>query len=209
MTDQDVTLLPDLYADWASSYPPFAHNALMEVEQAVVLALLPAVGRSRVLDAGCGTGRYARLLRARGAAVVGIDLSHAMLTRARGIGAPLVRGDVAALPLAAATFDLVLSGLCVVDVPALPPVLTEYARVLRAGGVVVYSTLHPRGQALGWTRTYHAADGTRTLPAHWHTRADHEQACARARLDIEAIEEPALTPGTEGVAMIVRARRRR
>jgi malonyl-CoA O-methyltransferase len=69
----------DPYADWAPTYPPYPHNALMEVEQMVVMSLLPPVSGRRVLDVGCGTGRYMRLVGALGAEVVGVDLSAAML----------------------------------------------------------------------------------------------------------------------------------
>ena len=38
-----VTSPSDAYAAWAPTYPPHAHNALMEVEQTAVLELLPPV----------------------------------------------------------------------------------------------------------------------------------------------------------------------
>ena len=62
------------YGRWAGSYPPRPHNPLMEVEQETVLALLPDVRELTVLDAGCGSGRYLRLLGERGANAIGMDL---------------------------------------------------------------------------------------------------------------------------------------
>jgi malonyl-CoA O-methyltransferase len=199
----------DAYAAWAPTYPPHAHNALMEVEQAVLLSLLPPVSGRTVLDAGCGTGRYMRLLVALGAHAIGVDLSRAMAERARDQELSVVRGDMAALPIASASCDVVVSGLAVIDVPNLRAVVAEWARVLRHRGVVVYSTLHPAGRELGWTRTFDVEGTTRTLPAHWHTWLDHQRACRHAGLEIEAMEQPALTPGSQAVAMVVRARRHR
>ena len=69
-------------------------------------ALGPVIG-SRVLDLGCGKGRFARALQARGAKVVGIDLSSAMLAEAGGIGR--VRGSIRRLPFRSASFDAVLA----------------------------------------------------------------------------------------------------
>ena len=198
---------PDAYADWAPVYPPYAHNALMEVEEAAVLALLPDVSGCRALDAGCGTGRYIRLLSAVGADVVGIDRSPAMLMRARFFGASVMQADMAALPVRAQTIDVLVSGLAVMDVPNLEPVMAEWARALRPGGIVVYSALHPIGRELGWKRTFDGVSGTHTLPAYWHTRTDHELACRQAGLAIDRFEEPTLTCGGERAAVVVRARR--
>jgi malonyl-CoA O-methyltransferase len=199
----------DHYAAWAPAYPPHAHNALMEVEQAALLELLPPVSGRTVLDAGCGTGRYTRLLSALGARVVGVDLSSAMLSRARDLQLPVVRGDMYALPLGAASCDLVVSGLAITDISEFARVACEWARVLRPRGVVVYSTLHPAGEQLGWTRTFESPEGSCTLPAHWHTCAEQRRCCGDAGLEIEAIKEPTLGHRHGAVAMVVRARRHR
>lgn len=198
----------DAYAAWAPSYPPYAHNALMEVEQAAMLSLLPPVAGRRVLDAGCGTGRYVQLLGALGARVVGVDCSHAMVARARELSPSVIRGDMAALPIASRSCHLVVSGLAVIDVPDLDAVVAEWARVLCHRGVALYSTLHSDGRELGWVRTFDVRGESRSLPAHWHTALDQQRACRRAGLDIEVIEQPALHRGGQAVAMIVRARRK-
>jgi len=72
----------------------------------VIDALGPVAGL-RVLDLGCGKGRFARELQDGGARVVGIDLSSAMLAEARGINR--VRGSVRRLPFRSASFDAVLA----------------------------------------------------------------------------------------------------
>jgi malonyl-CoA O-methyltransferase len=179
----------------------------MEIEQMVVLSLLPPVSGRRVLDVGCGTGRYLHLAGALGAQVIGIDLSPAMLARARTGGAAVARGDMAALPVKTATCDVLLCGLSLMDIEALDDVVQEFARVLRPRGVAVWSTLHPSGREQGWQRTFNAGDDSRTLPAHWHTRADHTRACRNAGMSIETVEEPPLQPGGAPVAMVIRARR--
>ena len=204
-----VTSSHDAYAAWAPRYPPDAHNALMEVEQTAVLELLPPVAGRIVLDAGCGTGRYVRVLTALGARPVGVDLSSAMVARARSFKLPVARGDMNALPVTTASCDLVVSGLTVPDIPDLSPVVNEWARVLRHRGVLVYSTLHPIGKDLGWTRTYESANGVLSLPAHWHTVAEHRAACTRAGLEVEAVREPSLTRGGPPVALVIRARKRK
>jgi len=63
--------------------------------------LLPAVTGERVLDIACGQGRMSRYLARLGADVVGVDISAAMLGKARAIGPEdifYVRADVARHP---------------------------------------------------------------------------------------------------------------
>ena len=204
-----VTSPSDAYAAWAPTYPPYAHNSLMDVEQTAVLELLPPVSGRTVLDAGCGTGRYMRLLTALGARVIGVDLSAAMASRAHALNLAVARADMAALPLAAGCCDVVVSGLALPDVSQLDRVLIEWGRALKHRGVVVYSTLHPIGRSLGWRRTYESSEGTRSLPAHWHTLPEHHDACVRAGLEIETVSEPGLTRGGTPVALVIRARRHR
>ena len=119
-----------------------------------------------VLDAGCGTGFGTRLLAARfpAARVTGADFALPMLelaqasgpvpsrwTRAlRAVGAggsaaPLryVCADIAALPLASGSVDLVASNLALQWMPDLPRALRELHRVLAAGGLLQFTTLGP------------------------------------------------------------------
>ena len=92
------------------------------------------------LDLACGTGDIAFGLAARGARVVGLDITHRMLRLARvrrTDGVPLVQGDMSSLPFPAAAFDLVTTGYGLRNVPDLPCALREIHRVLRPGGVLI------------------------------------------------------------------------
>jgi malonyl-CoA O-methyltransferase len=194
------------YAEWAACYPPAAHNALMRVEEEAMLRLLPPLAGVRVLDAGSGTGRYARLAMERGARnVVQFDASEAMLGRAVRLGR-LIRGELSQLPFRDGCFDVVVSGLALPDVPDIGPVIAEWRRVLRSGGALVYSTLHPDGGRLGWSRTFDTSAGNWSLPAYWHEAGAHHRACAAAGLTVESVVEPSIDR-EHPVAFVVRARR--
>ena len=169
----------------------------MEVEQAAMLQLLPSMTGLTALDAGCGSGRYLQLLKDRGAHAVGVDQSDEMLRRAWRLGATL-RGDLAALPIRSQCIDVVVSGLALNDIGDLPAVMREFARVLKPGGSVVYSVVHPRGRDEGWERTFETAQGKFAVDGHWHTREQHEKACNDAGLTIEEVREP------EQMALVVR-----
>jgi demethylmenaquinone methyltransferase/2-methoxy-6-polyprenyl-1,4-benzoquinol methylase len=104
-----------------------------------------------VVDVGCGTGDLATLAAAGGARAVGVDFAPAMLARARGRGAALVRGDAAALPLRRACADAVTCGFALRNVVEIDAVLAEAARVLRPGGrLVLLEISAPSGAALRW-----------------------------------------------------------
>jgi malonyl-CoA O-methyltransferase len=193
------------YALWAPTYPPRAHNALMALEQQTVLSLLPELAGLTVVDIGCGSGRYLRELRDRGANPIGLDLSVPMLTRARQITARVARANLCALPVDAMAVDVIVCGLALGDVPNLEIALVEMARALRPGGCVVYSVIHPLGGPRGWERTFEAQGRQLAIDGFWHTLADHRQACAVAGLTITAWVEPGLTESGPPVALVVRA----
>lgn len=113
------------------------------------------------LDAGVGIGVFAEDLLRRGARVIGLDFSPAVLAaaRERAPGARLARAELAPLPLRTGRCD----GALALDVlehlvdPA--PCLRELARVLRPGAPLVLSTDNARTPSRwrGLRRVLHAA----------------------------------------------------
>lgn len=101
--------------------------------------------RRRVLDVGCGTGRLAAELVARGATVSGVDTSAEMLEQARARAGPALRLRCAraeALPFDDCSFDRAVLRL-VVHLVDRPRALAEIARVLVPGGLAVIATFRP------------------------------------------------------------------
>ncbi|AMV39848.1 class I SAM-dependent methyltransferase [Planctomyces sp. SH-PL62] len=72
-----------------------------------VLDAIGPVEGLRVLDLGCGKGRFSRALQQRGAIVAGVDVSTAMLAEAEGIDR--VRGSARSLPFRSASFDAIIA----------------------------------------------------------------------------------------------------
>jgi len=103
--------------------------------------------RSRVLDAGCGTGRVAIELARRGHACVGVDVEPSMLAVAgdRAPDLPWVRADLCELDpqvsdVLSDPFDLVVAAGNVVPLVAAgtePAVVANLATLLRPGGLLV------------------------------------------------------------------------
>jgi ubiquinone/menaquinone biosynthesis C-methylase UbiE len=134
-----------------------------------------------VLDAGTGPGMLlVELARRRpDLRITGIDLSHDMITIAqrnatrtgRGTHIDVRRADVADLPFADGSFDLVVSTLSMHHWGAVRPAVTELARVLRPGGSLwIYDLRSLPSDALA-AAADEAFDGQplhRTLPRTGH-----------------------------------------
>jgi SAM-dependent methyltransferase len=130
-------------AGWAAKYAP---NGPLVGRLASLSAAVNwyAQAGDRVLDLGCGTGELARSLATVGLRVVGCDISPQMLLRAardKGGCAGWARLEPGwqTLPFASAAFDVVVAASVLEYVAEPANVLRECARVLRPGGVVLYT----------------------------------------------------------------------
>lgn len=115
------------------------------LEMPTTLKLLGKVKGKTILDMGCGTGLYTRILKRRGAKVCGIDISEGMLTIARREvpGVEFVHGTAEKLPYKNKSFDIVLAALMMEYFSSWDKVLEEVRRVLKPKGVFVFSTGNP------------------------------------------------------------------
>lgn len=115
----------------------------------------------QVLDAGCGEGTNTRIFARRRARMTGIDLSAKMLEFAREeerrepLGIRYECASYTDLPMfKAETFDAAISTMAFMDGPDFPAAMREVARVLRRGGTLAFSILHPcfATKGFGWLR---------------------------------------------------------
>jgi SAM-dependent methyltransferase len=134
----------DGYTAWAPRYDT-VQNAVIDAEAPIVEQLVRPVKPGVALDAACGTGRHAASLAALGWTVIGVDTTGAMLERARAKvpTGEFHEGSLEALPVEDASVDLVVCALALTHIENLTSVFREFARVLRPGGRVVTTDLHP------------------------------------------------------------------
>lgn len=113
------------------------------------VGLLGPVPGRRILEIGCGGGRWSAELERRGAVPVGIDPTRGQLEVARGVRRrlgsrfPLVRGIAERLPFREAVFDVAFCDWGALSFADPRLVLPECARVLRPGGRLAFATSHP------------------------------------------------------------------
>jgi SAM-dependent methyltransferase len=113
------------------------------------LAMLPDVAGLVGIDLGCGEGHNTRLVRDRGARVVGIDISPTFVRAARSEEAG-TSGQICYLlasglqvPVRDASVDFAVGFMSFMDMADPSRALQEAQRVLRPGGFLQFSILHP------------------------------------------------------------------
>jgi len=221
-----VTQTQARYDEFAEWYEQWIGDAQPRV--AAEAGLLPAVTGDRVLDIACGQGRMSRYLAMLGADVVGIDLSAAMLGKARAAGPEsitYVHGDVTrdlswwdGRPFDGCTCELAL-----MDVDDLVGALSTVTAVLRPGGWFVASIVHPcfPGNEGGrsswppeqgyesegwWTSPDHHPGGVRIRVGATHRKlSTYLNALRDAGLEAELFAEP---PAPVPTYLLWRCRRR-
>lgn len=139
-----------LYGEYAREYA--AHTAVCEYnvgyERPAMQRRLGDVQGKTILDAGCASGEHAAYMLDRGAHVVCLDNSSAMLDIARertaNRGAYVLADLSRSLEaIESESFDIVFSSLTMHYVEDWSVPLREFARVLRRGGRFLMSTHHP------------------------------------------------------------------
>lgn len=132
-------------------------------------------GCKRILDAGCGNGRYTRFLLRWAdpdAVITSFDISHGMLHRARARlksdRVTFVSADLTRLPYPDAFFDAVVCGWVLEHLPDPRPGLRELARVLHPGGKLLLLVTEDTLTGSMCSRMWHC----RT-----HNRADLQKLC--------------------------------
>jgi len=129
------------YREWRT---PSAPSFIQEELDRALLDEIPWRSGERLLDVGCGPGRYLRAFAERGLDPVGLDLSLEALRQARARHPDRVlaaSGD--RLPFADASFDAVVCHKTLHLFPTPLRVADEFVRVVRPGGRIVFSTSNP------------------------------------------------------------------
>lgn len=127
-------------------------EAQVALEAAVRALTTPA---TNLLDAGCGTGAFARALSADGASparVTLLDPSEAMLSRCSDLSARRVKGRLEALPFTDGEFDMVTCAWALETVLDLRTAVSELCRVVRPGGILclIFCAEAPAGALGAW-----------------------------------------------------------
>ena len=141
-------------AGWESVPGPY-HDAWGSLTTQAVPSLLDAVraeSGTRLLDVATGPGYVAAAAAGRGASVVAVDFSEAMLAEARRQhpGIDFRSGDAEALPFPEASFDAVVMSFGLLHLARPDQALAEAYRVLRPGGRLAFTVWDRPEQAVAF-----------------------------------------------------------
>ena len=140
-----------LFDEWPERYDRWFETpvgkAVLQYESELTLDLLRPGQGEKILDAGSGTGIFSREFLRRGAKVVGLDISFAMLLYAarkavQGQAYAGIAADMAALPFADGSFDKTVSVAALEFVADEKQAVAELFRVTKPGGAIVVATLN-------------------------------------------------------------------
>ncbi|MFJ9696149.1 class I SAM-dependent methyltransferase [Kitasatospora sp. NPDC101183] len=189
------------YAEWAQRYDTLP-SSFIQVEEPVVHGILDGLPAGVALDAACGTGRQTAALLARGHRTIGVDQSPEMIAQARGRSpqAEYRIGRLEALPLEDDSVDVAVCSMAMTHQSELTTAIGELARVVRPGGRIVVSDLHPIVIALQGQCVFVRGPGSLGFVRNnLHLPGQYLAAFAAAGLDVRACHEPlfngSLAPG--------------
>jgi SAM-dependent methyltransferase len=183
------------YAAAASIYDSLP-DFLIEAEEPVVHDLLGCRPIGDALDAACGTGRHTTALVAQGHKTIGVDQSPEMIAVAhqKVPDAEFRIGHLENLPLDDSSVDLAVCGLALTHLTDLSAGINELARVVRPGGRVIISDLHPVMVLLQGQFHFNYRPGQLAfIRNHVHLVSHYLAAFSAANLFVHACREPLFT----------------
>src|SRR6266403_82814 len=183
----------DGYRLWADTYDHEA-NPMLSLERRVLEPLLPPLAGLDIVDLGCGTGRWLEALKGAGArSLLGVDLSPEMLRLARpklGSEAKIVCADCADAPLSAASCDLLLCNFVLSYVEDARQFFEMVSKVLRPGGSLFVTDVHPQTAAgLNWRRGVRSRGEFQEIRTQERTVSEVVSLCQKANLHVATFLE--------------------
>jgi len=136
--------MAEFYHNWRTKENPrgWFYNEMLEMP--ATLELLGDVKHKKILDFGCGTGIYAKLLTKKGAIVKGFDISKEMIKIAKQENPKLdlIRGSGYKIPFKE-KFDIVLAALVIDYFKDWDKVFKQIRKVLKKNGFFIFSIGNP------------------------------------------------------------------
>lgn len=190
------------YARWAPTYDG-TPNPLLALEERSLAPLMNSFFAQDIVELGCGTGRWLHKLEAAGPkSLTGVDICGAMLAEAEKKCLPttsLIHSDCTMTRLSNHAADCVLASFLLSYVQDLNKFAEEVTRILRPGGTIIVSDLHPNTHSYGWRRTFSASGGRFEIATFRYTLRGLINALSVAGCALEVMDEPCFGEEEAGI----------
>jgi ubiquinone/menaquinone biosynthesis C-methylase UbiE len=181
------------YNSWAQQYDS-NENKTRDLEARSLRETLAPLSFEHCLEIGCGTGKNTVWLLEKAATVTAVDLSEEMLAKAKEkITSPIVTFVQANITqpwnFTAKQFDLIGFSLVLEHIEFLQPVFEKAAAVLKPGGHLYISELHPFKQYSGSKARFDTTEGTQVVTCFNHHITDFTNAAKANDLVLVSLSE--------------------
>lgn len=181
------------YNQWAAQYDTHT-NKTRDLEAKALREILGGIGIKKCLEIGCGTGKNTEWIARRATSVTAVDLSEAMLARAKeklqDTNIQFIQADITTpWNFTDGTYDLVSFSLVLEHIEDLFPVLEKAAAVLSPGGYIYVGELHPFKQYAGSKARFETDEGTQVVTCYNHHLCDFTAAARAFGLQVDELRE--------------------
>lgn len=188
-SEQNTRIL-DQFEKQAASYAALVSRNSKDPTLPILLEAMKPLPTDRMLDVGCGSGRFAIELAPLVAKIIGVDLTPAMLEQAAKLQAQTQvknvewrQTDVTQLPFADGEFNIVACSAMLHHVVSPARVIAEMRRVCKSGGRIVAKDVTPKREKSA------AANAVEILrdPSHVYAMTTAELRAIGAELGLKEI----------------------
>ena len=191
------------YNIWAETYDSENDNLVFKLDEGILISLLEKInlnGKS-ILDYGCGTGRnWERLLSFHPEKITGCDISPNMLEQLKDkypeFDAYLIKKN-SSLPLKSGSFYFILSTLVIAQVNNLEKIFHEWNRLLKPGGKILLTDLHPAILSAGGKRTFEKDGRIYEVKNYIHSIERIKNFCGNLNMEVSGFEERLISKETK------------
>jgi ubiquinone/menaquinone biosynthesis C-methylase UbiE len=150
LDDREVGKMWDANADAWTKLARMGYDVYRDhLNTPAFMKMLPDVSGMRGLDIGCGEGHNTRLVARRGAAMTAVDIAPKFVRHAADmeaeepLGIRYAAASGGALPFPDECFDFALAFMSLMDMACHEAAVGEAHRVLKPGGFLQFSIIHP------------------------------------------------------------------
>lgn len=182
----------EAYRLWAPHYDQ-TPNPLLSLEERTLAPHLLLLEDKDVVDLGCGTGRWLKLLETSdGHSLTGVDSSESMLHEAaRKLSRTrLIRADCLHTSLEPGCADVILASFLLSYLNDLASFVAEVSRLSRTGSSVVVSDVHPHTRTYGWKTTFRALGGVLEIVTYPYQLSALHTEMAKCGFALSRLQEP-------------------